>query len=310
MIHHLLSLTGKLFGKGKLSILQYHQVLSQPDPLMRGLITADNFEWHMKLISRYFTPLSLSSAIDLLQKNSLPANAICVTFDDGYQNNLSVALPILEKYNIPATIFIATGFSEGNTMWNDKVYHLFRDASRASLLLNGQDVELGDYDQRRQLLKELIDQLKYLPIETRNSELKKIYDENQIEPQKDLMLSPEEIAALAAKGIEIGAHTVNHPILAVLDEDQQFEEIAQCKRQLESWAGKPVLHFAYPNGIPNQDFTETTVNIVRNLGFKSAVATRKGVSTRESCIFKLHRFTPWDKTPLRFHLRLVQNQAY
>ncbi|MFC7000288.1 polysaccharide deacetylase family protein [Pseudobowmanella zhangzhouensis] len=173
MIHHLLSLTGKLFGKGKLSILQYHQVLSQPDPLMRGLITADNFEWHMKLISRYFTPLSLSSAIDLLQKNALPANAICVTFDDGYQNNLSVALPILEKYNIPATIFIATGFSEGNTMWNDKVYHLFRDASRASLLLNGQDVELGDYDQRRQLLKELIEQLKYLPIETRNSELKK-----------------------------------------------------------------------------------------------------------------------------------------
>ena len=309
MIHRLLSLTGRLLSKGKLSILHYHQVLRESDPLMRGLTTAEQFDWHMRLISQYFTPLSLSTALNLLQKNKLPRNAVCITFDDGYENNLSVAQPILEKYGIPATVYVATGYSNGDNMWNDKVYHLFRDASRTQLILNGNTVELGDYDRRRSLLRKLIDELKYLSLEERSQALDEIYRINQVPPLPRLMLTPEKIAELAEKGIEIGAHTVNHPILAVLNEEQQRHEIATSKLQLEQWTGKPVDHFAYPNGIPSQDFTEQTVKIVQDLGFKSAVATNKGVCTKDSCLYTLRRFTPWDKTPLRFHMRLVQNQA-
>ncbi|KKO49374.1 polysaccharide deacetylase [Arsukibacterium sp. MJ3] len=305
LLHKLLQTAGKVVGRNTLSILIYHQVLATADPMRPSEPTAEVFDWHMRLLRDYFTPLSLDEALAHLQKNTLPANAVCVTFDDGYLNNLTVAQPILAKYNIPATVYIATAFSNGNNMWNDRVMHLFADKQRQQLSLQGAQITLGDWQQRRALAHEWLMKLKYLPISPRLAEVDKLYQENNASEQVPLMMSPVQIKQLAAAGISIGAHTVNHPILKVLPAAEQQTEIVQSKQQLEQWCGQPVNHFAYPNGAFGRDFDETALNIVEQAGFSSAVTTNGGVSTSNSSPFKLRRFTPWDKSVLKFHARLL-----
>ncbi len=304
-MHKLLQLAGKLLGRNKLSILIYHQVLAEPDPMRPSEPTAEVFDWQMRLLRDYFTPLSLDDALHHLQHNTLPANAVCVTFDDGYLNNLTVAQPILAKYGIPATVYIATGFSHGNNMWNDRIIYLFSDKNRQQLSLQGEKVELGDWPQRRELAQQWLLKLKYLAIGPRIAEVDKLYLENEAVEQAPLMMNPAEIKQLAATGTCIGAHTINHPILKVLPAAEQQNEILQSKQQLEAWTEKPIKHFAYPNGVIGRDFDETAVGIVQHSGFDSAVTTDWGVSTGGNSVFKLKRFTPWDHRELKFHIRLV-----
>lgn len=305
LLHRSLQLTGKWLGRNKLSILIYHQVLATADPMRPSEPTAEVFDWQMRLLRDYFTPLSLDEALAHLQHNTLPANAVCVTFDDGYINNLTVAQPILAKYGIPATVYIATGFSQGQNMWNDRVIHLFADTTRSALQLDDTVVSLSDWPDRRSKAQLWLKSLKYLPFEQRLAKVNQYYAQNQATEQAPLMMNPAQLQQLAASGVTLGAHTVHHPILKVLPEQQQLQEISTSKQQLESWLGKPVLHFAYPNGAEGIDFDDATVKLVRQAGFTSAVVTNWGVSDSTTPPLKLKRFTPWDKTAIRFHLRLT-----
>ena len=303
--HAILQNVGKLLGKNKLSILIYHQVLDKPDPMRPNEPTAEIFDWQMQLIRRYFTPLSLDDALMHLQQDTLPSNAICVTFDDGYLNNLTIAQPILAKYKIPATVYVATAFSHGTNMWNDRLIHLFADANRTELHLDDEQLQLGDNVQRRDLAQQWLKKLKYLPPEERLSKISAFYQQNNAAEQSPLMMTPEQIKQLCDAGVTIGAHTVNHPILKVLPADQQLAEMQQSKQTLQSWTGKDVDHFAYPNGFENIDFDSETVKLVQLVGFKSATVTNGGTTTNVGQRYRLKRFTPWDKTPIRFHLRLI-----
>lgn len=307
MLHKLLQLTGKYLGKQKLSILIYHQVLAQADPMRPTEPTAAVFDWQMRLLRNYFTPLSLDDAITHLQNNSLPANAVCVTFDDGYLNNLTVAQPILQKYQIPATVYVATAFSNGENMWNDRLQYLFADESRSQLQLDDEIIQLADIAQRRNSAQQWLKRLKYLPVTERRNKIAHFYQQNDAAEQPALMMTPMQIKQLAASGVTIGAHTVDHPILKTQDADEQRRQIIESKQQLEQLLGMEVKHFAYPNGVEGIDFDETAVEIVRQSGFQSAVITNWGVSDSTTSQFKLKRFTPWDKTALRFHLRLLKN---
>jgi peptidoglycan/xylan/chitin deacetylase (PgdA/CDA1 family) len=102
-----------------LSILIYHRVLPVPDPLRAGEPDATRFDQQMRYLARHFSVLPLREAFRRLRAGTLPRRACCITFDDGYADNLTVALPILEKYGLPATIFIATGYLDGGRMFND-----------------------------------------------------------------------------------------------------------------------------------------------------------------------------------------------
>lgn len=296
-----------MLGRGKLSILNYHQVLEKPDPLRRLEVTAETFDWQMQVVSRYFTPLSLNQALDGLQHECLPANAICITFDDGYKNNLTVAQPILARYQVPATVYVATAFSQGQNMWNDRVLYLFSDPDRLTLQVGAEKLQLSDWQRRRALGYGLINKLKYLPVEQRLEQIAQLYRDNNIQEQAALMMTPEQIRELSDKGVTIGAHTVNHPILKICSEQEQADEIRQSRAQLADWIGRDIEHFAYPNGVPDKDFDQLTESLVRQAGFSSAVATEKGISDKRTSVWRLRRFTPWDKTPLKFHFRLIQN---
>ncbi len=308
MLGHGLSLIGRWAAKGRLSILIYHQVLAAFDPMRPAEPVAERFNWQMALLARHFTPLSLTEALERLQAGRLPPNAVCVTFDDGYLNNLTVAQPILQQHGIPATVYVATAFSQGANMWNDRVLHLFADGERTHLRLGQEPVDLGDWASRRQLAQRCLDELKYLPWQQRLARVDALYQMNDAAEAPSLMMSPEQVRALADSGVEIGAHTVHHPILKPLSAAEQREEICQSRAQLEAWTGRPVRHFAYPNGRLDRDLDQQTQQQVREAGFDSAVITNPGVATAGTSPWLLPRFTPWDKTPARFQARLLRNQ--
>lgn len=310
MLHHVLGLGARLFSKNKLSILIYHQVLDSLDEMRPGEPDKTQFAWQMALLRRFYTPLPLTEAVALLQAGRLPRNAVCVTFDDGYLNNLTIAAPILKRYDIPATVFVASAFSQGDNMWNDRVLDLFAQLESEHIdceVLGLGRLPLGDMTIRRQQAYKAISALKYLPVEARLQKIAALYAANGEIAEKRRMMTAAEVRTLADLGIEIGAHTHNHPILKGMPEAAVREEIAQNIRELEEWTGREVVSFAYPNGKPGKDFDEQTVAVVKTFPFKLALSTEWGVSTPNADPYRLKRFTPWDRTPLKFHARLLLN---
>jgi len=311
ILHLLISLFGRLFAKQKLSILIYHQVLEEHDGMRLGEPTAKQFSWQMALLAKYFTPISLNDALQALKTKSLPKNAVCITFDDGYIDNLILAAPILKRFDIPATIYIATSFSSGENMFNDRIIDLMGDNSLTAFNLSA--VELGqqkvdDEQARRSLCRQVIGKVKYLTISERKRIISRLYADNKVNEYPRKMMTELQIKELSEFDIDIGAHTVDHPILKTLTSEEQKKQIIQSKLWLENLIEKPVSNFAFPNGKLDEDYSLETVRLVEEAGFSSAVSTNIGVSNSTTDGFQLNRFTPWDNNPIKFHLRLLRNQ--
>ncbi|MFP4161200.1 MAG: polysaccharide deacetylase family protein, partial [Ectothiorhodospira sp.] len=294
----------------RLSILIYHRVLPEPDPLQPGDPDAATFRWQLQLVSEWFHVLPLAEAVQRLHNGTLPPRAACITFDDGYADNHDVALPILQEQALPATFFVATAFLNGGMMFNDRILEAIRRMPSGEVDLG--DIGLGTrridgLDERKALIKEVIQSVKYLESGEREAKVARLAAQCPQALPDDLMMTTAQLKALAAAGMEIGGHTHTHPILARLTDDQARAEILQGKERLESILGHRVRLFAYPNGKPGSDYLPEHAAMVRECGFEAAVSTAWGVSTRETDPYQLARFTPWDDTPARFGLRLVRN---
>lgn len=310
MFHNILKTVGRLVSKNKLSILIYHQVFETNDPMRPSEPDSAEFSWQMKLLRENFNPISLIEAVVLLKENKLPPNSVCVTFDDGYLNNLTVAQPILEQYKIPATVYVATGFSHGINMWNDRLIDLIGNTELSSFNLQALQLppeQVSDYASRRQLAYKLIPLIKYQDYQQRTAIIEQLYADNQARELPAKMMTPEQIKQLADLGVEIGAHTIDHPILASQSAEQQHQQITQSKIQLEQWLQQSVVGFAYPNGKPVDDYPTSAVDIIKQAGFGYAVSTTAGISTPTADFYQLNRFTPWNKTPTKFHINLIRN---
>ncbi|MGQ0652119.1 MAG: polysaccharide deacetylase family protein [Betaproteobacteria bacterium] len=293
-----------------LSILIYHRVLPEADSLRADEFTAENFALHMRLLARWCTPLPLREAVGMLRNGGLPARAVCVTFDDGYADNVTVALPILRARGVPATFFVATGFLDGGRMWNDTVIEAVRATQRT--VLDASSVGLGTLSlsgtaAKREAIGKLIAKLKYLPHAERQARVDALAASAASLLPDNLMMTRDQVRFAHREGIEIGAHTVSHPILAVVDTDEARREIAESRSVLEQITGAPVRSFAYPNGKPNADYVADHVAIVRELGFDLAVSTAAGAARADADVFQLPRLGPWDRSGVRFLARLVQN---
>ncbi len=309
LIGNLLSPAGY---RGRLSILIYHRMLAVPDPILHDEIDAATFEQHMALLAADFNVLPLGEACERLARGDLPARAACVTFDDGYADNEQTALPILKRFGLPATFFVATGFIEGGTMFNDGVIEAMRRAPAGTHDLSRLGLgryRLDDSASRRVAIDALLAQVKYRPVGERSALVEQLAEAMRSKLPKNLMMRAGQIKRLRDQGMEIGGHTVSHPILAVLDAEQARAEIIGGKRRLEEITGAPVTLFAYPNGKPGRDYGPRDVGLVREAGFTAAVSTLGGVATRDSDIFQLPRFGPWDRNPLRLGVRLLLNCA-
>ena len=293
----------------RLSVMVFHRVRPAPDLFLSGDPDVGQFASIMGLVRDHFSPLSLAEGLRRLDEGTLPQRAVCVTFDDGYADNLTVALPVLKQLEIPVTVFIASGYLDGRLMWNDRLAEAIRRLPGDEVDLNEYRFgvhALGDPRERAKLLRDLLGLLKYCPPEFRDviaDDLAARYAPHLPSP----MLTRAQVRELHAQGVEIGGHTVTHPILARTAEREAYREIAENKEDLEGLLGERLHFFAYPNGKPILDFGQQHARMVKEIGYRAALSTAPGVATAATDRFWLPRFTPWDRTPTRFGLRLLWN---
>ena len=299
-------------GSTELTILIYHRVHPGADALFPNSLDARRFDEQMSWVGSALNVVPLNEAIEMLYQGRLPSGTVCITFDDGYRDNLEVALPILNRHGISATIFVASGFLDGGRMWNDTVIEAVRRApgSGIDLAFLGLGYRpLGTSAARRTVIKEVIETMKYLPSDDRQANADALARAVGEDLPCDMMLRSEQVRELHAAGIDIGAHTVSHPILARLDDKTARSEIADGRQMLESILGAPVSLFAYPNGKPGTDYGPSHVAMVRDFGFSAAVSTRPGASDSHTDRYQLPRYSPWGKSFLRFGANFGRNYS-
>jgi peptidoglycan/xylan/chitin deacetylase (PgdA/CDA1 family) len=296
--------------QGRLSVLAYHRVLAQPDPLLSRVMDVAAFRERMQWLREYFTVLPLDEAVSALARGTLPARAAAITFDDGYADNATVALPALCELGLTATFFVSSGYLDGGRMWNDTLIEVVRsargpvlDASAAGLGRH----ELPDLAARRRAIGALVMAVKYLPPAERRERVETLRIAAGVPASDDVMMTSAQVRALAAAGMGIGAHTLSHPILARIPLEEARREIEQGRERLEAITGRKVSLIAYPNGVPDRDYRREHVGLVRGLGFAAAFSTARGAAGRGDSPFELPRFTPWDRTRLRFCVRMAMN---
>jgi peptidoglycan/xylan/chitin deacetylase (PgdA/CDA1 family) len=296
-----------------LSTLIFHRVLPQADELFPGEVDAFRFDQICGWVQQWFNVMPLDAALRQLHAGTLPARAMAITFDDGYADNQAVALPILQRHGLTATFFVATGFLDGGCMWNDKVIEAIRRTDQQQLDLRGigglglEGFALSTPQLRRAAIDAVLGRAKYLAPDWRAEVCDQVLARCGVAVPKDLMMTSQQVQDLRAAGMLIGAHTVTHPILARLAEDEARAEMLQSKLHLEMLLAKPVELFAYPNGKPGEDYGPRDAALAKACGFKAAMSTTWGVSSARSDSFQLPRFTPWDTRRWRFGTRLLGN---
>ncbi len=294
-------------GDGRLCVLTYHRILPAPDYLLDEEPDRDSFRWQMQVLAECFNVLPLHDALGMLATERMPPRSVAITFDDGYRSVHELALPILREFNLPATVFVTSGCLDAGCMWNDVIIEAIRAMPGPSLDLSAQNLGVFPLDgeaARRHSSRKLIEHSKYLAPQAR-LELTTLLRELARKTMPALMLDRAMVGALHSAGIEVGGHTVTHPILTRIDDAAAAREIADNKRDLEAIVGTGLRLFAYPNGKHQRDFDERHVQMVRQAGYSAAVTTAPWAATARDDRFTIPRSRPWDRTPLRFAARLL-----
>jgi peptidoglycan/xylan/chitin deacetylase (PgdA/CDA1 family) len=245
-----------------------------------------------------------------MHDGTLPQRAVSITFDDGFADNCTIALPILRRMGLHATFFIATNYLDGGRMWNDTVIEAL--AAYRAPTLDLTDLGLGRYPletppERTQSAITLLRAMKYLPQAERLEKSATIAAHVGAPLPNDLMLTTAQLRQLHAAGMEIGAHTLSHPILARVADDDAEREISGSRARLSELLQCDIRTFAYPNGQPEKDYTARDVSIVRRLGFDVGVSTAWGYADARMDRHQLARIAPWESTPVRFGLRVARS---
>jgi peptidoglycan/xylan/chitin deacetylase (PgdA/CDA1 family) len=275
-------------------------------------IPVKRFEEQMQFLTEHFTVCPLGELVQRMKDDELPENAIAVTFDDGYRDNYLNAFPVLKRYSVPATIFLATGvIGSGEILWHERVFAAFREtrvSELAGLGPGNTSRSLKSLEMKLEAQKQILECLWSLDGEAREIALRRLEQQLEVVAAKNvemsrLMLSWQEVSEMNREGIEFGAHTVNHPILAKLTVEDARQEICGSKNTIAEFIESAVTTFAYPVG-RRGDFTETTKAIVAEAGFACGVTMIFGNNGVETDPYELRRITPWDEDCRAFGLRL------
>jgi peptidoglycan/xylan/chitin deacetylase (PgdA/CDA1 family) len=281
-------------------ILMYHRVAEEPTDHWGLAVSAENFAEHLDLLSRTRHPVPLLQFVDRMIAGTLPPDAVALTFDDGYVDNLTAAMPLLAAAGVPATVFLATGFI-GNLapFWWDELARLVlgTDAPRCfEFELSGTLVKFDcghDAEDRVRaraaMLERLYHPLRRLDAEARSvkmGELRESLGVKSCLPELGRPMTSDEVRAIGADGlVTIGAHSITHPLLPELDGAALQREIAGSKLACEALTGAPVRAFAYPFG----EFDAAVCNSVAGSGFSFACSTGRAPTLCAAERFALRR---------------------
>jgi peptidoglycan/xylan/chitin deacetylase (PgdA/CDA1 family) len=282
-------------------ILAYHSV-SESTPaneLYRSpeiAVAPRTFERQMEFLRRWYQVVPLDAIVDcLIEERPFPPRAVAITFDDGYRDNITSALPVLQRFGLSATVFVTTGaVGNGWAFWVARLRAILLSTPRPRLDLDDLgSVDLGTDGARRSAVNRLTRTFKAMGMAERETRLDRVFAMSDIGApvagSRQWFLGWDEIRALSEAGIGIGAHTSKHPILPLLDDVAVEGEVSTSKAVLEEKIGKPVRHFAYPNGGGVVNVDDRVSDLVRRAGFRSGSASTRGPVRTGADRFQLRR---------------------
>ena len=283
-------------------ILLYHRVAAVGSPPSHLAVSAEHFEEQLRVLRRAFVPIRLQELLEGLARGALRDRSVVLTFDDGYVDNLTHALPLLKRYSVPATVFVTTGYLDGKReYWWDALERIVFDAagdpSQWSLRWAGIALAWPKGAPREVILRDLREALLRTDPETIEPHLAELSELARVEPKVRSSLRPMtagECAALAADGlVEIVAHTVQHPWLANLSVQAQKHEMVVSRATLEEILHAPVRYMAYPYGGPDS-VTQDTLRLACESGFEAACGVVRNCVMLGADPFWLPRCHPHD----------------
>ena len=283
------------------AILLYHRVNPDSDPFFPA-VSVNVFEAQMRYLATNFRVRSLSEILRRLrQGKGIEPLTIAITFDDGYRDNYSFAYPILKKYHLPATVFVATGFIGTEAlMWNDRVAWAVKNAQQEKIVCQFGRREcsfpLHTDEDRLNSLNSILEELKLLPEIEKRQILQSIIDElasGKPEPT-NVMLDWSSLREMANEGWDVGSHTVSHQILTRVEASRATEELKNSKETIEDKLQRAVTICAFPNG-KRTDFDSSIKAMVQELGYYGAATTLSGINGFHSDLYELHRWSVWEK---------------
>jgi peptidoglycan/xylan/chitin deacetylase (PgdA/CDA1 family) len=309
--HAVRALRRREAGGVRVLVMSYHRATtdfaaSAREGLPSLLVSARTLRRQIEQVARTHDVVSLSDAARILSepRGTAGTDVAVITFDDGYADNHAVALPVLSALRAPATVFVATGFTgTERRMVHDRIF-----AALGELARRGVSPERAGLDPRAQALlgacaepgpaatlDRLIARLPrdQLLVVAAALEARAGLREQDL-PAGSRLLDWEELRALAAGGVEIGGHTVNHAVLANLPVAEARREVAGCRDQLAERLGRPPRHFAYPNGY----HTPAVRRLVAAEGFLTAVTTEDRENLRGGELHAVRRKVLWENSTL------------
>ena len=314
IMHNFLKLTSTLAskrsGKSKLLILSYHRVLKSSDHLFPEIVDVESFENHLEVLTNYFNVIPLHEAIKLMAVGKLPCRAVSITFDDGYRDNVDNALPLLKKWGVTATFFISTGFFKTKKKWKDIVIEAKRNTTKHMIDLSEFDLpilQLSTCTEKYSAIGHILPKIKNKKPNERLIISKSIASKLGSNISVELMMDESGVITLAENGMDIGGHTVTHPILSSLEAGESMAEIHDGIGVLEKIINNKISLFAYPNGRPDFDYNLEHVETLKKAGIQAAVSTAWGYADKSNDLFQLPRMGVTDKGKLKFHARLAKS---
>ncbi len=300
---------------GKGGILLYHRVATLANDPWGLAVTEAHFDGHLELLRRRTMCLSLPELLARRAAGTLPRNATAVTFDDGYADNLLAALPLLERHDIPATVFILSGFvGGGEETWWDRLEQAIYGApdlpGELAIEAAGRSVSwtrpagVLASDTRDDLHLQLYDCLAHADTPAREKAFDALWQQLGRQPvlrPSHRPLDETELRRLADHPlITIGAHTRTHPHLARIDAARQLDELSGSKADLEALLGRAVSMVAYPHGSNDA----VTVSAARAAGFQAGFTTVPRVVPHRFDPFRVPRINIEDQDADRFAAEL------
>lgn len=284
-------------GEGP-AVITYHGILPRDytvvDHMLDGsLVSADDFRRQLRLLKeRYHIITPQEFRLWNSSRRELPPRSVLLTCDDGLQNILTDMLPVLQEMSVPCLFFV-TGESlagEVGPLWYEELDLMFAKAPEAFTLdLRGVlFARPTGKEERRSVWAELLRKLSHFDVPRRQVLLEQIRTQLHLpEDWKErllagpgcrsrfLTLDLKGLRQLLAAGMEIGAHTISHPMLSCLPDDFAVKEIAECRKLLGSALERDVWAFAYPFGDP-ASVTRREVQLAEDAGYECAFLSVDG----------------------------------
>ncbi len=293
--------------RGDAVILMYHHVKESDAQDAQG-VTRNRLNEQMEYLKKHFCICSLDEIVSPRQKKQpISRNALALTFDDGFEDFYTQAYPVLKKHKVPATVYLVSHAVEHQVpIWTERLESIVKLSKNAEfeLHLSGtrRSFSIQTEDERQEALIQIKSYLKKVSDGERQKAMAQLDGAYALQEGdasgNSRMLNWSQVREMKSYGITFGAHTMTHPILTRLPEQDAMREIRGSKEHIEKRLSEPVLDFCYPNGEAS-DFNERIKRIVQDAGFRSAATSIWGQNGRDQDPYELKRVYVTDE-PLPF----------